>query len=302
MAFTPEEELALKALIQQPPKTISQLEAEAGLSGDEVIVLEDGEGTFAAAIDDLKDYTLNKFSNKRVIISNNVSDANNDIDFAAGKIQFSDGSGRADYAGGTGQLDVVFGTGNGMLATGTKQNNSTYHLFIIYNPTTKTAKPFAILGIANTTPSPTLPSGYTKSQRVGSIKTDSSGDILAFTQNDKTFLLNNIIQPVNISASNTASDHDVKTPLGISTLALVNFYAETGGVNNFYLITNPSSNTIVSTTNYNASVSGNGGPVTCSTSSPLTIKTNTSSEVSINATSASGTIEVNLLGWIDYEL
>ena len=82
---------------------------------------------------------------KRIIISNNASDATNDIDFAAGTFDFDDQSGRAIMSASTGQLDVVFGTGNGMLMTGSKANSTFYDLYAIYNPTTLTAKPFAVV-------------------------------------------------------------------------------------------------------------------------------------------------------------
>lgn len=58
MAFTPEEEIALKALVAQPSQIISDLEAEPSLSGDEVIPVEDGSGTFAISLNDVRDFTL----------------------------------------------------------------------------------------------------------------------------------------------------------------------------------------------------------------------------------------------------
>lgn len=162
------------------------------------------------------------FLSNPITISNNATDANNDIDFSAGNIEFSDGSGQATYAGGTGQLDVLFGTGNGMLATGSKAINSTYHLYMATNLTTGVSKPLAILGVAGTAPDPTsvLPSGYTKFDRRGSILTDGSGNIRAFTQNELLFSLITplISQNVNI-LTNSRLAYAIDVPKGIKVLA-----------------------------------------------------------------------------------
>ncbi len=62
MAFTPEEEAALRVLIAQDPKIISDLESEVSLNGDETLPVEDGSGTFAATVDDVKNYTKKKIN------------------------------------------------------------------------------------------------------------------------------------------------------------------------------------------------------------------------------------------------
>jgi len=117
---------------------------------------------------------------------------------------------------------VLFGTGNGMLATGTKAINSTYHLYMVSNPATGVSKPLAILGTSGTAPDPTsvLPSGYTKFERRGSILTDGSGNIRAFIQNEKLFSLTTPLISQNLTLStNTRSPYAIDVPLGIKTLA-----------------------------------------------------------------------------------
>ena len=159
------------------------------------------------------------FLSNPITISNNATDANNDIDFSAGNIQFSDGSGQATYAGGTGQLDVLFGTGNGMLATGTKAINSTYHLYMVSNLTTGVSKPLAILGIAGTAPDPTsvLPSGYTKFERRGWVITDPSGNIRAFTLTANRFEYNSNITDLNATLTGSEVSITVSAPWGLRT-------------------------------------------------------------------------------------
>jgi hypothetical protein len=180
-----------------------------------------------------KSYVDSNFSS-RITTSNNATDANNDIDFSAGNIQFLDGSGQAAYAGGTGQLDVLFGTGNGMLATGTKAINSTYHLYIVSNLTTGVSKPLAILGILGTAPNPTsvLPSGFTKFQKVGSVMTDGSGNIRGFTRTGNDFSWKTEIYDLAGVSQASASEtlRTLTVPAGISTRVYIDFYTACSGV------------------------------------------------------------------------
>jgi hypothetical protein len=238
MAFTPEQEAELLALLAITDKTISQLEASPALTDSMLAPVENSTGTFAASMSKFKDYFLSQKATKSVLgvsylsnpitIANNATDANNDIDFSPGTFQFSDGSGQAlATAIMTKRLDATWsqGTGNGGLLNGTavpKAINSTYHCYKIYNPTTGAEDSAFLLGIAGTAPDPTsvLPSGYTKFNRVGSILTDASGNIRAFIQNEKLFSLITplISQNVNI-LTNSRLPYSIDVPVGIKTLA-----------------------------------------------------------------------------------
>ena len=116
-----------------------------------------------------------------IILSNNITNPNTQIDFAAGNFAFSDGSSFANFSAITKRLNAnwVVGTNQGGLFTGTVQANSTYHCIAIYNPTTKISDVGFLLGIAGVAPDPTsvLPSGFTKWKRIGSIMTNVSGNI-----------------------------------------------------------------------------------------------------------------------------
>lgn len=110
------------------------------------------------------------------IVANNGSDANNDIDFGVFTFPFSDGSGFALTTAMTKSLDVnwVAGTNQGGLDTGAKASNTWYHFYGIYNPTSNL--PDFLFSLSAT--APTLPSGYTKSKRLGAFLTDGSSNIL----------------------------------------------------------------------------------------------------------------------------
>lgn len=75
------------------------------------------------------------------------------------------------------------GSGFGSLDTGSAANSTWYHVHAIKNPTTQAVDILTSLSAA----APTMPSGYTKRRRIGSVRTDASGFILAFTQVDDEF-------------------------------------------------------------------------------------------------------------------
>lgn len=161
------------------------------------------------------------FSPNPITIANNATDANNDIDFSAGNFQFSDGSRQAVISAMTKRLDASWtaGTNQGGLDTGSKANSTWYHCYAIYNPTSDVSD--AIFSTNATTPS--LPAGYTKYKRVGSIKTNASGNILAFKLlNKNEFYYNvDILETNSIGTPNSDNFLPVTTPLGISTKALL---------------------------------------------------------------------------------
>jgi len=162
---------------------------------------------------------------KPITIANNTTDADNDIDFTAGNFKFSDNSGEALASTMTKRLDASWtaGTNQGGLDTGTKQANTWYHCYAIYNPTTQ-ASDFLFSASAT---SPTLPSGFTKFYLIESIKTNLSGNILGFYQKitEKgdiyTFLKD---KPTDISfttSPTTKTNYIITSPLGRSVIQIV---------------------------------------------------------------------------------
>lgn len=115
------------------------------------------------------------YLNKPITIANNATDANNDIDFSEGVMNFSDGSGQAIATALTKQLDAswVAGTNAGGLFSGSKAPNTTYHCFAIWNPITGIYD----AGYDTSIIAANAPSGYTKYERLFSFRTDSSGNI-----------------------------------------------------------------------------------------------------------------------------
>lgn len=198
-----------------------------------------------------------------ITLKNNIVDANNDIDFAAGVMQFDDGSGQAATTAITKQLDANFvaGTNQGGLDTGTKAADTTYHCFAIYNPATGATD--ALFSTSLT--SPALPSGFTKKKHIASIVTNGSSNIY---QGTFTFdeagnycfeLLENLLD-YSGSASTTATLHPLTVPTGIQVFANIEYYADpVGGIYYTGLITSPSKTDVAPTgNNFNVSVEFSG--------------------------------------------
>lgn len=156
-------------------------------------------------------------------LSNNVADATNDVDIAAGDAA-SDDTTDADRvrmvlaAGITKRLDAAWavGTGNGGLDTGSIAN-ATYHLWLIERPDTGVVD---VLFSTSAT-SPNMPANYTKKRRIGAILRESAA-IVPFIQDGDLF--ERKAGAADVSAANPGTSAVTRTlsvPTGIVIDALV---------------------------------------------------------------------------------
>ena len=159
------------------------------------------------------------FLSSPITISNNATDANNDIDFSAGNGVLDDYSGQVLLSSTlVKRLDAswVAGTNQGGLFSGTKANSTKYYEFAITNGTINDAGFDISLTGANT------PAGYKGSYR-GMIKTDASGNILAFKQNkNKTLLTSQITEYSGTVGATYANLTSSNVPLKSEIEAIVN--------------------------------------------------------------------------------
>jgi hypothetical protein len=168
--------------------------------------------------------TTNKgvaFLSNPITISNNATDANNDIDFSAGNAPLDDGSGQVLLSSTiVKRLDAswVAGTNQGGLFSGTKANSTKYYEFAITNGTINDA------GFDISPSGTNIPAGYKGSYR-GMVKTDGSGNILAFKQTkNKTLLTSPITEfsgTVGATYTNLTSSN---VPLKSEIEAIFNLY------------------------------------------------------------------------------
>lgn len=235
MSFTPEQEAQLLDLLAVNNKTISDLESSPTITGDMLTPVETGSGTFAASINNLKNFiatpatTTNRgisYLNNPITIANNALDLNNDIDFSAGNAPLDDGSGQVLLTSTlVKRLDATWsaGTGNGGLFNGTavpKANSTKYYLFAITNGTINDA------GFDSSPNGANIPAGYKGSYR-GMIKTDSSGNILAFKQTRNKFLLASQITEFSGTVDSTYTNlTSTNVPLKGEIEAIVNLYLD----------------------------------------------------------------------------
>ncbi len=235
-------------------------------------------------------------------LSNNVSDATNDIDIASGACVSDDGTTVITNSAITKRLDAAWavGSGNGGLDTGTIAN-TTYYVWSIYRPDTGVSD---VLFSASKT-SPTMPTNYTKKKRIGSF-IRSGGTILAFTQREKFFQYKDFV--ADISAANPGTSAVLRTlTVPPSTIALINITnqngSSAGGVGNYVLVTSPdqtdaapsgSNCTLSNAPDVNASIAC--ARIEVPTDSSSRIRTRNSSS------GASDTLRVSTIGYIDWEI
>jgi hypothetical protein len=169
---------------------------------------------------------------QRIILSNNGTD---DIDFSGGRFSFSDGTGQEIIGALTKQLDTVFTAGNnqGGLDVLPKSNNTWYHCFAVFNPTTGVKDYAFSLSASGPTQVGNLV-GFTKSRRIGSIRTGGgAGAILGFIQSGKLFRYTvRIADLIGTTFVLTAVSLTVTAPANIETKGLFNVSMATTGLTN----------------------------------------------------------------------
>jgi hypothetical protein len=231
---------------------------------------------------------------QKITIANNTSDPNNDIDFSGGNFVFSDFSGQAYVPAMTKRLDANWtaGTNQGGLDTGTKANSTWYYCYAIYNPTTLVAD--YIFSANPTNPENLSTSGFIKYKYIGSILTNSSGNILSFEQLGDNYF--EFITPILEGSGTTPS---TRTPLPVSAPknVIVKINATltsvaTAGTLSYLYLTDLNKTDTTSVTKLLANVNfANAGE--------FTVKTNSSSQIGIRGSGSSGSYTVHTIGFFD---
>lgn len=152
--------------------------------------------------------------------SNNVGDASNDIDVAAGMAISSDGTAFMTLSAGlTKRLDAAWaaGTNQGGLDTGSEATSTWYHIWLI-------AKADGTTDVLYSTSasSPTMPSGYTLKSLIMSFYNDSGSTIRPFVQYGNTVIWK--VPPADVDSGTNPGTSTLTgtllTPLGIVTEAI----------------------------------------------------------------------------------
>lgn len=229
-------------------------------------------------------------------LSNNATDATNDIDIAVGQAVDSTNAYIMTLDSVmTKRLDAAWaaGTGNGGLDTGAIAN-TTYHVFLIRKDSDGTID--ALFSTSVT--APTMPAGYTYKRRIGSI-IRASAEIIPFSQDGDEFLWKNSFLDLDGVISTTAQNLLLRTPLGIKTRAIVNvLYANATGANFGVYISSPDQ-TDEGTSTSSARITALNPSTTSPGVAVVTVRTNTSSQVRIRSDQATNTTRAGTIGYID---
>jgi hypothetical protein len=236
-------------------------------------------------------------------LSNNGSDATNDIDVTVGA-RFSDDAAFASRhymsltTALTKQLDAAWavGTNAGMRDTGSIANG-TWHIFLIMRPDTGVVDVLA----STSATSPTMPASYTKKWRIGSILRESA-TIIPFTQDLDYFLRTAPALDVNLTGSNfgtSAISRTLSVPTGIRVHAFGTFFHNDTTQSTYMLLSDLGANDDAATTTSGRLIEG--GPTTVGGAAAFRIRTNTSGQIRSRAavTSAGTNFYLATEGWID---
>ena len=252
-------------------------------------------------------------------LSNNVADATNDIDIAAGGCMDSTGAFYIQIAASTKQLDANWaaGTTGGMRNSAAAIANGTYHIYAVATAAGVTGI-YAYAGVAGTDPDSTatvaaviaalqLETGgasYVYARRIGSILRESAA-IVGFVQNGDEFLRK--VPIVNVNTTNpgtSAVTATLSVPVGLTIDAVFSFLIYAGVASSAIAvlvtplsITDTAPNTAGPLTVY----SPDAGAFPASGVSELHVRTNTSSQIRyrLSASGASVVALVTTRGWID---
>lgn len=238
-------------------------------------------------------------------LSNNGTDATNDIDIAAGTAIDSTNAQFMTLASAlTKRIDATWavGTGNGGLDTGTVANSTWYHMWLIMRSDTGVVD--ALFSTSAT--SPTMPANYDFRRRIGCVYRTSGGVLRAFRQYGDRFMWD--VPTADVATNNPGTSAVTATltaPTGLIVGAITNFAVDaSGGVTNLaygLLTALVQTDTTPSSSAWSVRYTDGGGGDLFSAHGVFETATNTSGQVryrlSQSAVGISAVIET--LGWID---
>jgi len=231
----------------------------------------------------------------------NAADAANDITVAAG-IATSESHDELITlsASITKRLDAGWAVGDnqGGLNTGAEANNTWYEVHLIKRTDT------GVVDVMFTTTAnrATLPANYDKQRRIGWIRNDSGGAILAFTQVDDYFTLTTPQNDVSATATASSTSRTITAPpssiarMRASCLGNTSVNAANAVVFRELVETDTAPTT---TNGYNSIGSGD---FAVQGACHLDLRVNSSSQIADRAITATGSMayDISTYGWIDH--
>lgn len=225
-------------------------------------------------------------------LSNDISTPNTVIDIASGKARdIGDTANMILGSAMTKALNALWvaGTGNGGLDTGSNGSSTWYHVWLIRRSDTQMVD--ALFSTSATTP--TMPTSYDSKRRIGAIKTDGSGNILAFYQVPGTgqFFWKGS-QPRDISAATISTTPTLTTmgsvPLGIKARG------------RFLIVPSGTANLIVTDPDLGVPPDTTLSVLIAPQWNIVDIWTNTTQQLYVSSAVGTPTLSVWTQGWIDF--
>ena len=234
-----------------------------------------------------------------LVLSNDATNPNTQIDIAPGVAV--DGANAYEMVLSTILVKTLqssgawaSGTGNNGLFSGARANSTWYHVFLIRNASTGAVD----AGFDTSVTAANAPGGWTANRRIGSILTDTSGNIRAFLQANDEFLWVTPTLDINVTGAGPGTTaYAVTVPPGVvvdaiihgkgySTSSAVNIGLQAVGANDAPALVAP----VIATTG--ANVAGTVGRAI--------VRTNTSQQILLNASASSTAYSMSAYGWRDY--
>jgi len=226
-------------------------------------------------------------------LSNNGTDATNDIDIAAGACTDSTNAAFINLSSAiTKRLDAAWavGSGEGGLDTGSIADG-TYHLYAIKRVDTDVVD---VIFSASAS-APTLPANYTLYRYLWPV-VRKGGTILAFTQIGDDFLLSTAALDVDVTnQSTTAVSRTLSVPTGVKVEAKIRSFASCAALWRVLITSLDQADVVPDAAGaplYDlGSAAGNGANIN------MNVMTNTSGQVRTRSTAASTTLRIATYGW-----
>ena len=160
-------------------------------------------------------------------------------------------------------------------------------------PSTALAEGFDVL-FSQSYPTPTYPIGFNAKQCLGSVLTNSAGNIVPFVQNAEVFILGTMISQTGSLVATSRVLTALGSPLGVKLKAKLRLNLQAPGTSSTALITSPDeTDQAVST---NATINAPSGTTAAG---EIDVFTNTSGQVGVRGANTSGSLSINLAGWRD---
>ncbi len=227
-------------------------------------------------------------------LSNNVSDATNDIDIAVGECASDDTIPWLMTLSSslTKRLDAAWavGSGNGGLDTGSI-TNGTYHVFLIQRSDTGVVDAL----FSNSVTAPIMPANYDRKRRIGSI-IRNGGTILAFVQRGDHFDYVSALTDRSSTTAQASALLSIGVPFGIIVQPKISTSQQQNAVGNVQTFFGSAGGPIFAATITTASGEASSATINGG------IFTDTSSRIQFAVTIFSGSLSLNTLnttGWID---